>query len=94
VRLFFEYPQREKNFNTVTGNFKIKKAVKILGVHFTYDLGAKQKLNVDKLISSIQQIMEVEGSEVEGSEHYRKNSNGQNLYHSYFPVSCQFDISK
>ena len=27
----------------VTGNLKIKKAVKILGVHFTYDLRAKQK---------------------------------------------------
>ena len=28
--------------NAVSGNLKIKKAVKILGVHFTYDLRAKQ----------------------------------------------------
>ena len=41
--------------NAIPGNLKIKKAVKILGMHFTYDLRAKQKLNVDELISSIQQ---------------------------------------
>ena len=45
--------------NAVSGNLKIKKAVKILGVHFTYDLRAKQKLNVDELISSIQQKLRI-----------------------------------
>ena len=45
--------------NAVTGNLKMKKAVKILGVHFAYDLRAKQKLNVDKLISSIQQKLRI-----------------------------------
>jgi len=39
----------------VSCNLKIKKVVKILGVHFTYDLRVKQKLNVDELISSVQQ---------------------------------------
>ena len=33
--------------------------VKILGVHFTYDLRAKQKLNVDELISSIQEKLQI-----------------------------------
>ena len=45
--------------NAVSGNLKIKKAVKIFGVHFTYDLRAKQKLNVDELISSIQQNLRI-----------------------------------
>ena len=35
--------------NAVSGNLKIKKVVKILGVYFTYDLRAKQNLNVDEL---------------------------------------------
>ena len=35
-------------------NIKIKRSVKILGVHFTYDIHAKQKLNINELISSIQ----------------------------------------
>jgi len=34
------------------------KSVKILGVHFTYDLRAKQKLDVDVLIISIQQKLQ------------------------------------
>ena len=33
--------------NVVSCNLKIKKVVKILGVHFTYDFRLKQKLNVD-----------------------------------------------
>ena len=33
--------------NVISCNLKIKKVVKILGVHFTYDFRAKQKLNVD-----------------------------------------------
>ena len=44
-----------KQDNAVPGNLKIKRAIEILGVHFAYDLRAKQKLNVDELISSIQQ---------------------------------------
>ena len=45
--------------SAVSSNFKIKKVVKILGVHFTYDLRAKQKLNVDELISSIQEKLQI-----------------------------------
>ena len=45
--------------NVVSCNLKIKKVVKILGVHFTYDFRAKQKLNVDELISSIQQKLRI-----------------------------------
>ena len=45
--------------NAVSCNLKIKKVVKILGVHFTYDFRAKQKLNVDELISSIQQKLRI-----------------------------------
>ena len=35
-------------------NIKIKRSAKILRVHFTYDIQAKQKLNINELISSIQ----------------------------------------
>jgi len=45
--------------NSVPCNLKIKKVVEILGVHFTHDLRAKQKLNVDELISSIQQKLRI-----------------------------------
>ena len=45
--------------NAVSWNFKIKKVVTILGVHFTYDLRAKQKLNADELITSIQQKLRI-----------------------------------
>ena len=45
--------------SAVSSNLKIKKVVKILGVHFTYDLRAKQKLNVDELISSIQEKLRI-----------------------------------
>ena len=45
--------------SAVSSNLKIKKVVKILGVHFTYDLRAKQKLNVDELISSIQEKLQI-----------------------------------
>ena len=34
---------------TSLNNIKIKRSVKILGVHFTYDIRAKQKLNIDEL---------------------------------------------
>ena len=76
----------------IIGNLKIKKAVKILGVHFTYDLRAKQKLNVDELISSIQQkprIWRWRDLTIIG-----RIQNCQTLYHSYFPISGEFDISK
>ena len=45
--------------SAVSSNLKIKKVVKILGVHFTYDLRVKQKLNVDELISSIQEKLRI-----------------------------------
>ena len=45
--------------NVVSCNLKIKKVVKILGVHFTYDFRLKQKFNVDELISSIQQKLRI-----------------------------------
>ena len=45
--------------NVVSCNLKIKKVVKILGVHFTYDFRLKQKLNVDELISSTQQKLQI-----------------------------------
>ena len=78
--------------NAVSCNLKFQRVVKILGVHFTYDFRAKQKLNVDELISSIQQ--KTTNLEVEGFDDYRKNSNCPNLYYSYFPISREFDISK
>ena len=49
-------PQQD---NSVSCHLKIKTVVKILGVYFTYDLRAKQKLNVDDLISSIQQKLRI-----------------------------------
>ena len=39
---------------TALNNIKIKRSVKILGVHFAYDIHTKQKLNINELISSIQ----------------------------------------
>ena len=39
---------------TALNNIKIKRSAKILGVHFAYDIRAKQKLNINELISSIQ----------------------------------------
>ena len=39
---------------TALNNIKIKRSVKIFRVHFTYDTRAKQKLNINELISSIQ----------------------------------------
>ena len=39
---------------TALKNVKIKRSVKILGVHFTYDIRERQKLNINELISSIQ----------------------------------------
>ena len=39
--------------------YRFKKVVTILGAHFTYDLRAKQKLNVDETISSIQEKLHI-----------------------------------
>ena len=39
---------------TALKNVKIKRSVKILGVHFTCDISERQKLNINELISSIQ----------------------------------------
>ena len=36
-----------------TRNITVKKAVKILGVHFTYDEGLWKKLNFDEILNSI-----------------------------------------
>ena len=44
---------------TSLNNIKIKRSVKILGVHFTYDIRAKQKLNIDELVSSIQLKLQI-----------------------------------
>ena len=41
---------------TALNNIKIKRSVKILGVRFTYHIQAKQKLNIDELISAIQLV--------------------------------------
>ena len=45
----------QQDYAVTSTDLKIKKYVKILGVHFTYDLCTKQKLNDDELITSIQQ---------------------------------------
>ena len=45
----------QKDYAVTSTDLKVKKSVKILGVHFTYDFRAKQKLNTDELIISIQQ---------------------------------------
>lgn len=48
-----------QHYNAVSDNLKIiKKAVKILGVHFIYDLRAKKK-NVDELHRSIEQRLRI-----------------------------------
>ena len=49
----------QKDYAVTGTNLKIKKAVKILGMNFTYNLRAKQKLNVDELITSIQQKLRI-----------------------------------
>ena len=40
-------------------NIKVKKSVKILGVHFSFASQARHKLNVDELISSIQHKLRI-----------------------------------
>jgi len=40
-------------------NIKVKKSVKILGVHFSYAFQVRHKLNVDELISAIQQKLRI-----------------------------------
>ena len=40
-------------------NIKVKKSVKILGVHFSYAFQARHKLNADELISSIQHKLRI-----------------------------------
>jgi len=37
----------------ITRNITVKKAVKILGVHFTYDEGLWKKLNFDEILTSV-----------------------------------------
>ena len=45
----------QQDYAVTSTDLKVKKSVKILGVHFTSDFRAKQKLNADELIISIQQ---------------------------------------
>ena len=40
-------------------NIKVKKSVKILGVHFSFAFHARHKLNIDELISSIQHKLRI-----------------------------------
>ena len=40
-------------------NIKVKKSAKVLGAHFSYAFHARHKLNVDKLISSIQHKLQI-----------------------------------
>ena len=40
-------------------NIKVKKSVKILGVHFSHAFQARRKLNLDELISSIQHKLRI-----------------------------------
>ena len=40
-------------------NIKVKKSVKILGIHFTHAFQARLKLNVEELISSIQHKLRI-----------------------------------
>ena len=44
---------------TALNIIKIKRSVKNLGVHFTFDIREKQKLNINELISSIQHKLRV-----------------------------------
>ena len=76
--------------NWALNKIKIERSVKILGVHFTYVIRAKQKLNINELISSIQ--LKATNLEVEGSDYHRENSNCQNLYYTYLLISHEFDI--
>ena len=43
----------------LVNRLEIKTSVKILGIHFTYDLCAKQKLNCDDLIKSIKEKLRI-----------------------------------
>ena len=45
--------------HTIFNGIKIKKSVKLLGVHFTYDYRLKRKLNFDELIKSIKGKLKV-----------------------------------
>ena len=59
IRLLGNCSSTLQQDNVISCNLKIKKVVKILGVRFTYDLRAKQKLNVDEVITSIQQKLRI-----------------------------------
>ena len=47
------------NDETKIRKFKVKRAVKILGVHFTYDVALRQKLNFDEIMSSIKEKLKL-----------------------------------
>ena len=48
----------ERNYTEIN-NLKMKHSVKILGVHFAYDIRAKRKLNLDEVITSIKQKLPI-----------------------------------
>ena len=47
------------NDETEIRKFKVKRAVKILGVHFTYDVALRQKLNFDEIMHSIKEKLKL-----------------------------------
>ena len=47
------------NDGTEIRKAKVKRAVKILGVHFTYDVALKQKLNFDEIMHSIKENLKL-----------------------------------
>jgi len=79
----------ERNYTEIN-NLKIKHSVKILGVHFTYDLRVKRKLNFDEVITSIRQKLRI----WRWSPHHNwSNSNCKNIYYSDFPMQSNHDFS-
>ena len=73
-------------------NIKINRSVKILGVHFTYDIRAKKKLNINELISSIQLMLQI-WRWMDLNNYHSDNSNCQNLYYPYLLISHKLDIT-
>ena len=45
--------------DTEIGDLKIKHSVKILGVHFSYDLRTKRRMNFDEIVTSIKQKLHI-----------------------------------
>ena len=47
------------NGETEIRKAKVKSAVKIVGVHFTYDVALKQKLNFEEIMHSIKEKLKL-----------------------------------